>query len=324
MKIGEVFDLVSDDLKKVETELSKNVMSQVPLIPKVGEYILASGGKRFRPMILILAAKLCGYTGIQHIFVASIFEFIHTATLLHDDVIDKAEVRRGASSVNSLWGNETSVLMGDYFFSKSFSLMMRVGDLKVMRILSDATTSLAEGEIMELMKCKDPYISEKDYISIITMKTAVLISAACRVGAVLGNAALEDEEALEGFGLNLGIAFQLIDDMLDYISTEKEFGKTIGKDLCEGKITLPLIYTLKVCSPSDRGQIIRVIEADEQKQQDVFAVIDLVKYYKGPEHTYERAKAYIKTAKEYMRNFDSLKEKQALLATADYVIERKW
>ena len=324
MNIGEVFDLVSDDLKKVEAELSKNVISQVPLIPKVGDYILKSGGKRFRPMILILAARLCGYTGIQHIFVASIFEFIHTATLLHDDVIDKAEVRRGASSVNSLWGNETSVLMGDYFFSKSFSLMMRVGDLKVMKILSDATTSLAEGEIMELMKCKDPYISEKDYISIITMKTAALISAACRVGAVLGNAAHEEEEALKGFGLNLGVAFQLIDDMLDYISNEKEFGKTIGKDLCEGKITLPLIYTLKVCSPSDREKIIRVIEIDEQEQQDVFAVIDLVKYYKGPEHTFERAKDYIKKARGCLRGFDFLKEKQALLATADYVIERKW
>ncbi|MDY6854803.1 MAG: polyprenyl synthetase family protein [Thermodesulfobacteriota bacterium] len=324
MKIGEVFDLVSDDLKRVEAELSKNVMSQVPLIPKVGEYILTSGGKRFRPMILILSAKLCGYTGIQHIFIASIFEFIHTATLLHDDVIDKAEVRRGASSVNSLWGNETSVLMGDYFFSKSFSLMMRVGDLKVMKILSDATTCLAEGEIMELMKCKDPYITEEEYIFIIRMKTAVLISSACRVGAILGNAPLKEEKALERFGLNLGIAFQLIDDMLDYISTENEFGKTIGKDLCEGKITLPLIYTLEVCSPSDREEIIRVIETDEQKEQDVSAVINLVKYYKGPEHTYKRAEGYIKAAKDYMRCFDSFKEKDALLATADYVIERKW
>ena len=323
MELEEVFDLVRDDLQKVEAELSKNVLSYVSLIPDVGKYILLSGGKRFRPLALILSAKFCGYTGSYHIPLAGIFEFIHTASLLHDDVVDNAEVRRGNSSVNSVWGNEASVLIGDYLFSKSFSLLTSIGDLKILRVLSDATTRLAEGEIMELVKNGDPHTTEDEYISIVTEKTAVLISAACQVGAILGNAPDEKEKALKGFGLNLGIAFQLIDDILDYISTEEEFGKTIGKDLYEGKITLPLIYTLNVCNHLDREKIVNIIESDNHGDRGLSTIIDLIKRYKGVDHAFKRAGDYVEIAKGFLRYFDASIEKQALLATADYVIGRK-
>lgn len=324
MEIQEVFDLVSDDLQKVEIELSRNLESTVPLIPEVGRYILLSGGKRFRPLVLILAARFCGYTGCHHIPLAGVFEFIHTATLLHDDVVDNAEVRRGNSSVNSVWGNETSVLLGDYLLSKSFSLLTSIGDLNVLKVMADTTTRLAQGEIMELAKCGDPLITEDDYIFIITEKTAVLISAACRVGAILGHASYGKEKALEDFGLNLGIAFQLIDDLLDYISTEEEFGKAIGKDLCEGKITLPLIHTLQVSNHADREKVVRIIESDNRDERDLSTVIDLVKDHGGLDCTYEMAREYVEVAKGFLWGFDDSREKEALLKVADYVIERKW
>jgi len=324
MELEDVFDLVRDDLQKVEIELSKNVLSPVSLIPDVGKYVLLSGGKRFRPLVLILSAKFCGYTGSCHIPLASIFEFIHTASLLHDDVVDNAEARRGNSSVNSVWGNEASVLIGDYLFSKSFSLLTSIGDLKILRVLSDATTRLAEGEIMELVKHGDPCTTEEEYISIVTEKTAVLISAACQVGAILGNAPDEKEKALKGFGLNLGIAFQMVDDILDYISTEEEFGKTIGKDLYEGKITLPLIYTLNVCSHSDREKIVNIIESSNHGDRGLSTIIDLIMRYKGVDHAFKRAGDCIEIAKGFLQDFDTSTEKQALLATADYVIGRKW
>ena len=324
MEIQEVFDLVSEDLKKVETELSRNVLSQVLLIPEVSNYILLSGGKRFRPLILILAARFCGHTGNHSIRLASVFEFIHTASLLHDDVVDNAQIRRGNSSVNSVWGSKTSILIGDYLFSKSFSLLTSFGDLRVLNILSDATTRLAEGEIMELIQCDNPFITEEDYLGIITEKTAALISAACHVGAILGNAPYEKEMALKNFGLNLGIAFQLMDDLFDYASTEEELGKSIGKDLYEGKITLPLISTLRLCSKSEKDRIIKVIESENRTKEDVLEIINLARNYKGVDHTFEKAREYVQKAKSSLIDFESSLEKEALLTAADYVTERRW
>ena len=324
MEIQEVFDLVSDDLKKVETDLSKNVSSQVLLIPEVSNYILLSGGKRIRPIMLILSAKFCGYKGDQYIPLASVFEFIHTASLLHDDVVDNAEVRRGNSSVNSVWGSQTSILVGDYLFSKSFSVLTSFGDLRILNVLSQATTKLAEGEIMELIQCGELMISEEDYIAVIKDKTAALFSAACRVGAILGNAPSEQELALEGFGLNMGIAFQLMDDLLDYTSTTEELGKSVGKDILEGKVTLPLIHTLKMSSPSDRDKIISVFESESRKQDDVSEIISLTRDYKGLDHTFQRAKEYVEAAKECVEACNASIEKEALLSTADFVIKRRW
>jgi len=323
MVIQEVFDLVSDDLQRVEVELLRNLESPVLLIPKVGKHIILGGGKRFRPLVLILAARFCGYMGSCLIPLAGVFEFIHTATLLHDDVVDNAEVRRGNTSVNSVWGNETSILVGDYLLSKAFSLLTSIGDLAILKLMSEATTRLAQGEIMELAKSGDPFVTEDDYISIVKEKTAVLISAACQAGAILSHASYEKEMALEGFGLNLGIAFQLIDDMLDYVSTEEEFGKAIGNDLSEGKITLPLIHTLRVSNKSDRERIVKIIESEDIEEQDFSTVVDLIRDYDGIDRTYERARKYAKTARGFLQDLEASKEKEALLSLADYVLERR-
>ena len=224
--------LIETELKDVELQFKKDLESDVFLIRKVGEYVLSSGGKRIRPALLLLSAKLCGYEGGQrHISLASVIEFIHTATLLHDDVVDNASLRRGLASANTLWGNEASVLVGDYLFSKSFSLMVKDGDLDILRVLSGATTIIAQGEVMQLVSMSDLEMTEERYIEVVKCKTAVLLATACQAGAILGKVSPEQENALRDFGMDLGIAFQLIDDTLDYISSEEQFGKSIGHDL---------------------------------------------------------------------------------------------
>src|SRR5512137_357847 len=244
-------NLIGDDLKNVELQFKKDLQSDVALIRKVGEYVFSSGGKRIRPALLLLSAHLCDYHGDRHVPLASVVEFIHTATLLHDDVVDNANLRRGIASANTLWGNEASVLVGDFLFSKSFSLMVADGDLSILQVLSNATTLIAEGEVLQLVCTSDLEITEERYVEVIESKTAILISAACRAGAILGTATPEQEEALGHFGMNLGIAFQLMDDTLDYIASEEQFGKSIGHDLEEGKITLPLIHTLSRCTAAE-------------------------------------------------------------------------
>ena len=315
--------LVKDDLRQVETEFKRNLKSDVGLISKIGKYLLGSGGKRFRPMILILSTKLCGYEGDRHIPFASIIEFIHTASLLHDDVVDDAELRRGSASANTVWGSEASVLVGDFLFSKSFWLMVRDGDIRVLRVLSEACTQLAEGEIQELMKTSDLTLSEEGYIAIVTRKTAALISAACQIGAILGGVDPEKELSMADFGLNLGIAFQLVDDTLDYVSDEKEFGKAIGIDLKEGKVTLPLIQTLQACTPTDRTRLEDIFFSDSISREDFLVVADVIQKYHGVQYAVERAKEFVKKAKTCLTGFETSEAKRAILALADYVVERR-
>ncbi|NIQ39132.1 MAG: octaprenyl diphosphate synthase [Proteobacteria bacterium] len=315
--------LVKDDLKRVEREFKKNLESDVGLISKIGEHLLYSGGKRFRPMILILATKLCGYGGDRHVPLASVIEFIHTASLLHDDVVDDAELRRGNASANALWGSEASVLVGDFLFSKSFSLMVGDGDLRILQVISDAATKLAEGEMQELINTSDLSLAESRYIWIVTRKTAALISAACRIGAILGGVSAEKEALLGDFGLGLGIAFQLVDDTLDYVSDEQEFGKTIGIDLRDGKVTLPLIHTLHECTSRERNKLEKVLFSETVTHEDFLLVTELIKQYGGLEYTIDRAKAYVKQAKSHLNSFDKSDAKTAILALADYVIERR-
>lgn len=315
--------LVKDDLQRVETEFRKNLDSDVKLISKIGEHLLLSGGKRFRPMILILSAKLCGYEGDRHIPLASIIEFIHTASLLHDDVVDDAELRRGNASANALWGSEASVLVGDFLFSKSFFLMVRDGDIRILQVISDASTQLAEGEIQELIKTSDLSLAEDGYISIITRKTAALISAACRIGAILGGLSPEKEASMGDFGLKLGIAFQLMDDTLDYISDEEEFGKTIGIDLKDGKVTLPLIHTLRKCTFQEISKLEEVFFSDTITHKDFALVTEMIGKYGGTDYTVERAKGFVKQAKDCLVSFDPSDTKTAILALADYVVERR-
>jgi len=317
-----VLALIGDDLKSVERQFKKDLESDVPLIRKVGEYVLSSGGKRIRPALLLLAAKLLAYSGDRHVPLASVVEFIHTATLLHDDVVDSANIRRGLASANTLWGNEASVLVGDFLFSKSFSLMVADGDLNVLRVLADATTRIAEGEVMQLICTSDVDITEERYIEVVICKTAVLLAAACEAGAIIGGATAEQEAALAAFGMDLGIAFQLMDDTLDYVADEKEFGKSIGHDLEEGKITLPLIQALKKCSAAERELVGDIVAKEELEDGDFDQVYALVTRFGGIDYTVNRAKEYIASAKSRMEIFADSPVRSAMFRLADYVVTR--
>jgi octaprenyl-diphosphate synthase len=314
--------LIGEDLKNVELQFKKDLQSDVPLIRKVGEYVLSSGGKRIRPALLLLAAKLCGYKGDRHVPLASVIEFIHTATLLHDDVVDNANLRRGIASANTLWGNEASVLVGDFLFSKSFSLMVADGDLNVLRVLSGATTMIAEGEVLQLVCTSDLDITEERYIEVVRCKTAVLLSAACQAGAILGKAGPKEEQALADFGMDLGIAFQVMDDTLDYVAKEAEFGKSIGHDLEEGKITLPLIHVLRNCTDDERETLSDIIDKELLERDDFQKVFAMVERYGGIDYAVTTARRYVEQAKAALSPFPGNREKQALTSLADYVVTR--
>jgi octaprenyl-diphosphate synthase len=315
--------LIETELQNVELQFRKNLQSDVQLIRKVGEYLLSSGGKRIRPALLILAAKLCGYQGDRHVALASVIEFIHTATLLHDDVVDNASLRRGIASANTLWGNEASVLVGDYLFSKSFSIIVEDGDLGILRAISGATTKIAEGEVLQLASMSNLAMTEEAYIDVVKSKTAVLLATACQVGAILGDACRERETDLREFGMDVGIAFQLIDDTLDYVSSEEKFGKSIGHDLEEGKVTLPLIHTLKQCTSSEKKLIEDVIMSDVLNDDGFRGVVSLVSAYGGIEYTIQAAREYVERGKSRLESFPELPDRQALLSLADYVVTRR-
>ncbi|UCC66067.1 MAG: polyprenyl synthetase family protein [Deltaproteobacteria bacterium] len=315
--------LIKDDLQKVEEEYKKRLVSRVPLITTVAEHLVMSGGKRFRPTLLLLSARLCGYQGDDHIPLAGVIEFIHTATLLHDDVIDNAEVRRGSASANTLWGNEASVLVGDFLFSRSFAMMVEVGDLRILQTLALATTALAEGETMELVKTADLSITEEENLELIINKTAVLISAAARIGAILGKAPLEVEDALAYYGLQVGIAFQLADDCLDYIGEKEALGKEIGSDLKEGKITLPLIHSLGHCTSEERKEIQEIVQSDEFPPDGLQKAISFIKKYNGIDYTFAKAQQYISEGKNKLMTIPPSPEREAFLEMADYVVERR-
>lgn len=322
MHIQEAYDIIKQDLKDVEQEFRKNLDSDVPLIKKVGEYILNNGGKRLRPSLLLLCAKLCGYQGNRHIPLAAVVEFIHTATLLHDDVVDNASLRRGKAAANTLWGSGASILVGDFLFSKSFCLTVEDGDIKVLKVLSGTTTKMAEGEVLQLLKGSDIDTTEKDYMAVVTNKTASLISAACRIGAIVGKAFLEKEEALAKYGMDLGIAFQLVDDCLDYTSNNEELGKIVGNDLREGKITLPLICAMKNASALERDGILAAIEAENIDDSQLSSAVELINKYKGIEYALSKARFHVENAKACLNIFEPNVEKAALIALADYVVER--
>ncbi len=315
-------ELIGEDLKQVEEQFRKDLESEVPLIRKVGEYVLASGGKRIRPAMLLLAARLCNYGGSQAIPLASVVEFIHTATLLHDDVVDSATLRRGLASANTLWGNEASVLIGDFLFSKSFSLMVAAGSLDILRVMSRATTIIAEGEVLQLLYTGEVGLTEEQYIEVVRAKTAVLLSAACQSGAILGNATPEHEQALADFGMELGIAFQLMDDILDYTASEAEFGKSIGHDLEEGKLTLPLIHALRSCSDADREVVTAIIEKDELSSEDFRLVSELVNVHGGIDYTVAKARRCVDACRHHLSCFPAGACKDALLELAEYVVTR--
>lgn len=315
--------LIQDDLTQVEARFRQDLDSEVALIRKVGEYVLASGGKRIRPMLLLLCARLSGYQGDRHVGLASVVEFIHTATLLHDDVVDGAVLRRGNASANSVWGNEASVLVGDFLFAKSFSIMVRAGNLRILEVLSAATTQMAEGEVLQLISTCDLDLDEACYLAVVRNKTAILIDAACRCGGILGGVSAVREQALADFGMDLGIAFQLMDDALDYVAEEAEFGKARGHDLAEGKMTLPLIHALRCCTAEERERVAAVVEEEELSEEDLSCVIALIERYDGIGHTRRRARELVERAKQRLDHFEDTPAKEALFDLADYVVSRR-
>jgi octaprenyl-diphosphate synthase len=317
-----VLALIGEDLKNVELQFKKDLYSDVPLIQKVGEYVISSGGKRIRPMLLILSAYLCGYRGSRHVQIASVIEFIHTATLLHDDVVDNANLRRGLASANTLWGNEASVLVGDFLYCKSFALMVADGDLNILKLLAKATTVLAEGEVLQLIYTRNTDITGEQYIDVVKCKTAILLSAACQAGAILGATSAEHEAAMREFGMELGIAFQMVDDSLDYSASEEQFGKSIGHDLEEGKITLPLIHTMEKCTDKERRQIADIVKKELIDKDDFKTVFALVGKYGGIDHTLAMARQYSERSKKCLDIFEDSPYKAALLELADFIVTR--
>jgi len=320
--LKDIFIPVQKELTELEGVLFNLLGSQIPFVRNVAEYILKNGGKRLRPILTVLSAKMSGYSGVPAYKMGACIEFIHTASLLHDDVIDNAKIRRGRPSANAKWGNHVSVLVGDFFYCRASQLLTEQGDIKILKTVTDCITSLTEGEVLEIITNSDLKTTQEDYISIIKNKTALLFSAACQVGGMLGSVSQELEEALKDYGFYLGMAFQLADDVLDYTSSEDVFGKLKGIDLQEGKLTLPLILALKFAN-EDESQIMRNALLGERLEQEVFQKVqDIIKKYKGFEQTYDLAQDYINRAKESLSPFRVSIEKDILLSIADYVTAR--
>jgi len=323
MEIQDVFAAYKGDIKKVEAILDKEIISDVSLIPEVAHHLIDGGGKRFRPLLLLISAGLCGYRGENRFSMAAVLEFLHTATLFHDDVIDQATIRRGKTSANNIWGNAASVLVGDFLYSKSFTLMTKIGNMAILEMMSKITNIMSEGEVFQLMKCGDVNLTEEEYLTIIEKKTAVLLSVACAAGAILGSASPDKIKALEQFGYKIGKAFQITDDTLDYMAQEQEFGKAIGKDLEEGKMTLPLIYTLKQCSGEEREKASRLLAEKRNNANTTEFIFSLIQKYNGVNYSLKCAAGYISEARSQLSIFSDCPQKDQLNAVAEYVLTRR-
>jgi octaprenyl-diphosphate synthase len=316
--------LVADDLKACNALIIDRMQSPVELIPQLAGYIIAAGGKRLRPVLTLASSRLCGYEGDRHQALAACVEFIHTATLLHDDVVDESDLRRGLASANAVFGNKASVLVGDFLFSRAFQLMVEDGSLDVLRILSHASAVIAEGEVLQLATSNDTSTSEQAYLDVIQAKTAELFAAACQIGAVVAARPAVEEDALFAYGLNLGIAFQLVDDVLDYSALQARLGKTVGDDFREGKITLPVILAYRRGSDEERVFWNRTLEEMEQGEDDLDKAIALMIQHGALRDTVERARHYGAIARDALGLFPDGPEKAALLDVIDFVIDREF
>jgi octaprenyl-diphosphate synthase len=325
MELSEIIGIIAHDLEEVEKEIEENITSSVPLVYEISKYILGSGGKRFRPSVLLLSAGVCGLMeGKERMYSAAALELIHTATLLHDDVVDDATLRRGKTASNVIWGNEASVLVGDFMLARALGLIQSCGNLELIKAVTDAAAKMAEGQVIEIMSEKKMIeVSEKVCFDVIENKTASLIESCGRVGAILAGAPEDVKGMLGEYGLNLGIAFQLIDDALDYSAAEKEFGKAVGQDLIEGKMTLPIVYALKGASNREKSQVAEILQNDGSKREELDFVFSLVDKYKGVEKTKIAAKEFADKAKEAILDLPANTCKRSLDLLADYVVERR-
>ncbi|MBI5640657.1 MAG: polyprenyl synthetase family protein [Nitrospirae bacterium] len=317
-----VFEVYDERLQLVELKIRELFKNQVPAIPLIGNYILSSGGKRLRPLFHLISADLAGYQGEAHIEIAGIIESIHTASLLHDDVVDGAGVRRGKPTANSVWGNQVVILVGDFLYSNALRVAVMQKNQRIMEALSEATTTMTEGELLQLNRIGDPDITEAEYIEIISAKTGALISAACRIGAILGGLPKDREDSLAAFGMKTGIVFQMADDILDYMADEGELGKKLCKDLEEGKITLPLLYLLQVAGDGEALEIKQIL-GEALSEGGLSRILSLLRDYGAIEASFKKAQSLIDDAKEELSAFPDTQAKEALLAIADYSLNRE-
>jgi octaprenyl-diphosphate synthase len=314
--------LVGDDLGAVEDEIRREIASPVPLIGEMGGYIASAGGKRLRPMLLLLASRLAGYEGPRGVRLACVVELLHTATLIHDDVVDQAPLRRGRASANAQWGDDASVLVGDHLYAKSFAMLVRDGDGAVLETLARATVSMTEAEVFQLERKRRGVTTEADYLRIITQKTASFMSACCRIGALLGRVSDEQVAALTRYGLELGIAFQISDDALDFVADQDRLGKAVGADVREGKRTLPLIATLERATVADADRVRALLSRRTLPPDEIESIRRLVVEHDGAEYALERARVHAKAAKAELEAFPPSDERETLALIADFVVER--
>jgi octaprenyl-diphosphate synthase len=320
----DVWDFYRADLHGVESHIQKYVDSGVPLINQVALYILTSGGKRIRPLLMLISARLNGYDapGDQAVTLASAIEYIHAATLLHDDVLDDASLRRGKDPAHALWGNRATILVGDYLYTKAVCLAVQLGLLEVDSILAHACRIMAEGEALQLLHCGDLTLTDEDYLKIVECKTAALMSAACRLGGVISGAGWDEKEALGQFGRYLGIAYQVADDTLDYVADQGRLGKALGKDLSEGKITLPLLHLLRTANGDERRLVETVIREGQASHAQLRDILDLMQLHGSTTYALDVARQHIVLAQQSLEIFENGPHRQALAAVAEYVVAR--
>ncbi len=322
MDLSDIRGPVAADMQAVDRLILRRLESDVVLINQIGHHIVNSGGKRLRPLAVLLAARACGYTGERHVDLAAVVEFIHTATLLHDDVVDGSGLRRNRETANALWGNQASVLVGDFLYSRAFEMMVDVGLMPVMEILAHATNRIAEGEVLQLLNCNDPDTTETRYMDVIARKTATLFEAGTRLGAVLAEAPRPIEDAMTEYGAKLGIAFQLVDDALDYRADRAELGKNLGDDLAEGKPTLPLIRALEVGTREQRAELRAAIESGGREH--IAAVAAAIESTQGIEYTVALARRHAEDAKRAAQALPPSPQRTALALLADFAVVRTY
>jgi octaprenyl-diphosphate synthase len=317
-----ILSLVKDDLSEIEVALEQNLNPHFDLVSQIAGHILFSGGKRLRPLLMVLSARLCGYDGNYEKTFSTIFEYLHAATLLHDDLVDEATLRRGKPVAHSIWGNAIAVLVGDFLLARSLSIAAETKRPDVIKVVAEITENMSQGEIHQLMKkgCID--LTETEYMEIIERKTAVLFQGTCRVGALISGVSKEKEDALAGYGFNIGIAFQMVDDLLDYSQNTPALGKKVGADLKEGKLTLPVIYSLKSADTTDRIQMEKIIKNKDFSMEDFETLIAIMKKYGGQTYTQKVAQKYVKNAKNALEIFQNSTTKEILLTIADYTLFR--
>ncbi len=314
---------VEQEMAQVEALLCSEAASEVDMLRAICTHILGSGGKRLRPLLLLLSARVCDYSGGDQIKLACALEYLHTATLLHDDVIDHADIRRGTSAAHVVWGNQATILAGDYLFAKALSLASSAGDLRVVQVFADISTCLSEAELFQIARCGDLNLSEQEYFHIIRNKTASLLGAAAMVAGMISGADRKEIDALHAYGISLGMAFQIVDDVLDYRSNQQEFGKTIGKDICEGSLTLPVIHALENCSPEDHERLCGLLTDSALRAQHLDEILALIDRYDGTRRALEVAEGFAREATESLGVFSGRENVWVLSELAQYVVRRR-